>query len=58
VCDEEQSRLGSETLLFGGANADPVPGEHTGDGVEDAGLVDDLEAEEVLGCQLVDRADA
>ena len=36
----------------------PWAGQHTSDGVQHTGLVGDLEADQVLGCQLVDRPDA
>ena len=58
VGDEHEAGVGADALLLGGADADAVVGEHAGDGVQHAGLVGDLEAEEVLGRGLVDRADA
>ena len=58
VGDEDEPGVGADALLLGGADAHAVVGEHAGDGVQHARLVGDLEAEEVLGRRLVDRADA
>ena len=58
VGDEHEAGVGADALLLGGADADAVGGEHAGDGVQHAGLVGDLEAEQVLGRRLVDRPDA
>ena len=57
VGDEDEAGVGCVALLLGGADADVVTGEHAGDRVQHAGLVGDLEAEEVLGAGLVDRQD-
>ena len=58
VGDEHEAGVGAEALLLGGADAHVVVGEHAGDGVQHAGLVGDLQPEQVLGRRLVDRADA
>src|SRR4051794_39191668 len=57
VSDEDQSSVGADPLLLGGADADAVLGEGAGDGVEHTGLVGDVETEQVLGTRLVDRPD-
>ena len=48
---------GAVALLLGDADAHAVGGEHAGHRVQHAGQVGDVEAEQVLGRRLVDRAD-
>ena len=43
VGDEHEAGVVAQALLLRGADADAVAGEDPGDGVEDAGPVDDLE---------------
>ncbi len=52
-----RSRLGPVALLLGGADADVVPGEHTGDRVQHARAVDHVEAQQIFGRGLVDGPD-
>ncbi len=57
VGDEEQAGVRAEALLLRCPDAHTVGGEHTGDGVQDTRFIGDLEADQVLGRQLVDRTD-